>query len=131
MLHAYTAQNPNPALDEDYAKKLQMKFPGKIPVILQVDKTMSAYELTREKFLVDEHISVSAFQVTLKKYIKHKNSISHVMDSTTAIFVFYGTPAMNLPKATDTMGTVWNSLQTNGFLYATIFKENTFGHMLM
>jgi hypothetical protein len=112
----------------EFSKNLQAKFPNKVPVIMCLEKILhQQYELIRNKFLVDGSISVSAFQHTLRKYIKYRKSVSKVIDAEVGIFVFYGTPAINLPRPSDTMGDVFTTLQTNGFLHATILKENTFG----
>jgi hypothetical protein len=115
-------------LTASFSEKLKNKFPGKIPVIITLDKHMSDYELTRSKFLVDSNVTVSSFQYTLRKYIKNKKSVTtKLIDPAISIFVFYGNPAQNLPKALDTLGDVYNGHSSNGFLFATVLRESTFG----
>lgn len=115
-------------LTASFSEKLKNKFPGKVPVIISLDKHMSDYELTRSKFLVDSNVTVSSFQYTIRKYIKNKTSVAtKVIDSSVSIFVFYGDPAQNLPRASDTLGDVYNGYSSNGFLFATVLRESAFG----
>lgn len=116
------------SLTRSFSEKLRNKFPGKIPVIVSLDKYMlTDYEMSREKFLVDGNVTVSSFQYTLRKYIMNKKTVSSkVMDSSVSIFVFYGDP-QTIPRASDTIGDLYTQHSSNGFLFATVLKESTFG----
>lgn len=115
-------------LTASFSEKLKGKFPGKVPVIITLDKLMTDFELTRTKFLVDSNVTVGAFQYTLRKYIVSKKSVSQKpIDASTSLFIFYGNPPKSIPRATATIGEVYEEHASEGFLNATVLRESTFG----
>lgn len=116
--------------DKDFADKLMRQWPDKVPVVLRLDPHMNNYQLKRSKFLVDREITISNFQVIIRKYLENSKTKKVGLAEEESIFVFYGSPPQNLPKLTDSLGMVADVLGRDGFLHALVLKENTFGSHL-
>ena len=100
------------------SKKLLDKYPDKCPVIIKTTL------LTQTKYLVPKDITVSMLQAIIRKRLKDS-------DSQKAIFIFFLKPGGEpvLHNATTTIGAIFQEFRNgqDGFLYATIEQENTFG----
>ncbi len=100
------------------SKKLLDKYPDKCHIILKTTL------LTQTKYLVPKDITVAMFQSIIRKRMKD-------VDSQKAIFIFFlksnGDPVIH--SATTTIGSIFQEFKSDqdGFLYATIEMENTFG----
>ncbi len=94
---------------------LKAQYPEKLPVILE-SKTI---DLTRNKYLVPDSITVTKFLIEIRKHIS----------STSAEAAYYLITSKNIVLCpTEEMSLVHVKHQeTCGFLYLHIEKENTYG----
>ena len=117
MADHYNINKPTPK-EMMRSKKLLDKYPDKCPLIINSDL------LSQTKYLVPRDITISNLQMIIRKRIKD-------VHSTKAIFIFFlksnGTPVIH--NATTTIGSIFDEFRSDkdGFLYATIELENTFG----
>ena len=102
----------------DESAKLNNKYKDRVPIIIDVSES-NTNELVfdKAKYLVPFDISVSQFLYIIRKRIK--------LAPETALFLFINN---SLPAASSTMGSVYESSKDpDGFLYAMISLESTFG----
>lgn len=97
--------------------RLRARYPDKIPVIVESEL------LTKQKYLVPLDITVSQLLFVIRKKLKkvHANE---------ALFIFFKTKDTQvLKQSNQTIDKVFNECvpELDGFLYATLQKENTFG----
>lgn len=125
----FTTFNPKDGFETEFteamASKLRTKFPDKIPVILQMDEGMkSTHIIEKTKFLVDTHLPVGQFHYLLRKHLRRVDGRKDTGQE--AIFLLYGDPPQ-VPRSTDHMIDVFQHNNRDGFLFAKVLKENTFG----
>lgn len=96
------------------------KHPDRIPVIVEINldsNSTNKISLSNNKFLVPNDLTVSKFLFVLRKKIQ--------ITSEMGIFLFVNNI---LPNTADTMGALYeNHKDEDGYLYAVLSAENTFG----
>lgn len=98
--------------------RLNIKYNDKIPIILEVN---SNYKdelcLDKNKYLVPYDLTISQFVYVIRKRLKLLDSKS--------IFIFFNGKC---PASSELIQMIYNeNKDKDGFLYATITSENTFG----
>ena len=89
---------------------------NKIPLIIKVPE-QNNIEFDKLKYIVPEDITIQQFSLILNKYIKNNKNQSIIM------FI-----NNTLPVSSQTIGSLYNTYKdSDGFLYITVRKENTFG----
>ncbi|ESO12800.1 hypothetical protein HELRODRAFT_93454 [Helobdella robusta] len=102
---------------KDEASKVLMKYPDRIPVIVEKLPGSSIAPIDKRKFLVPKDINVAQFIFIIRKRIQ--------LDPTKSLFLFVGRV---LPQTSATMGHVYSENQDeDGFLYVAYSGENVFG----
>ena len=98
--------------------ELKLKYPDRIPVIVNKSKNTDIDDIDKNKYLVPKNYTVGQFVYMIRKRIKLKPE--------KAIFVFINNV---LPPTSASMDEMYNVYQSNdGFLYVTYSGENTFGN---
>jgi GABA(A) receptor-associated protein len=99
-------------------KRLLTKYPHKIPIIIEKDKSCTlTSELHANKFLVPEDLSVAQLLYTLRKRI--------MLPPEQAIFVFFNQQMVN---STTPLKTIYDQYKKDDhILYAVYSNESTFG----
>jgi GABA(A) receptor-associated protein len=99
--------------DNNVAKKIKEKYPGRIPVLV---KDTCKLELSKKKYLVPGDITVSQFLHFLRKYIKK-------IEKEEALFIFIND---KIPVMSSLMSDT-NYTSDDGFVYIDLKLESTFG----
>ena len=99
--------------------KLFTKYPNKIPIIIQFDKSFEFQNTINTKFITPFDLTVAEFQIILRKRCQ--------LNSTEAIFLFFNGdilyPAQHLLKDVYKEKHRKNS----GILFCLVMKESVFG----
>lgn len=100
------------------SQRINIKYNDRVPVIVEVnDSNKDELVLDKYKYLVPFDLTVSQFLFVIRKRIQLKAEV--------AMFIFFNN---SLPPASETMGSVYKLYKDNdGFLYATVSLESTFG----
>ena len=102
---------------EQEADRIINKYSGRIPVICEVAKTSTEFNLDKSKFLVPSDLSVGQFVYVIRKRLK--------LGPEKAIFMFVDNV---LPPTAMLMSQLYNEHKDQDrFLYCVISSENTFG----
>ena len=89
---------------------------NKIPIIIKLSEK-SNIDLDKLKYIVPIDITLQQFHCILHKYIKKNEKQSVIMFINNI-----------LPVSSELIGSLYNQYKdTDGFLYITVRKENTFG----
>ncbi len=109
--------SPRPSIRD--SDKIRLKYPDRVPVIVQFSSNFKGSEAFKTKYLVPQVMICSEFQYVLRRHMTSLNPDE-------AIFMFIN--KKDIPIATSKMGDVYEkNKDANGFLYITVVKENTFG----
>lgn len=96
---------------------LQLKYPDRIPIIVEPAPNCRLPPLDKKKFLAPEEITVGKFVFEIRKHVK--------LDRAQAIFLFVDN---SIPLISQTIGGLYEKYKDpDGFLYLTYSGENTFG----
>lgn len=100
------------------ADNMIRKYPDRIPVICEIDsKSSNDIQLKKIKYLVPNSLTIGQFVFVLRKNMTLKQE--------EALFIMVNN---TLPPTAALMSEVYNQHKDlDGFLYAFISKENTFG----
>jgi len=99
--------------------KMLLKFPDKVPVIVEKLPNCILPTMDRKKFLVPNDIMLAQFLSIIRKRIN--------LSPETAIFVFFGNKH-KLANATSLMTNIYSDMKDDDdFLYCYYTSENTFG----
>lgn len=114
-----TKKIQTPSQLEESFRSIQVRFPDRIPVILEKNReSVSITSMRKTKFLIPKDITVSQFQYIVRKRIKLKPE--------EAIFLF--TDSDVLVTGSTLMSQVYNDFKdTSGFLFLMYSAEETFG----
>jgi len=103
----------------EVAKKIRIKFPDRVPVILERTANSSLPPCTKRKFLLPQDLQLSKFVIEIRKHMEDH-------DQKKAIFLFVND---NLPQTSAMVSEIYEKYQDeDGFLYLTYSGENTFGN---
>ena len=100
------------------AHRINNKYKDKVPIIVEVKEyNKNELILDKYKYLVPFDLNVSQFLFVIRKRINLNPDVS--------IFIFFNN---SLQLSSETIGNVYKlHKDVDGFLYATISLENTFG----
>ena len=106
-----------------YEKRIQesnnimIKYPDRIPIIVEKYKDCNLQEIDKCKFLVPKDMSIGQFVYIIRKRIK--------LDSTQTLFIMINN---KLPSSSKLVSQIYdNDKDEDGFLYVIYTNENTFG----
>lgn len=106
-------------------ERISKKYPERVPIVVETNSTGTAANkltLNKQKFLVPESTTMGSFLHELRQ---HTN-----VGPEEAVFLFCGENSALVPTSS-TLDQVYNQYKsTDGFLYISIAKENTFGDMV-
>lgn len=103
------------------ASRVRQKYPDRIPIIVEQEKTKSLPLLDKRKYLVPENMTVGQFMYVLRKRLK--------ITPDKALYIFFGS---NLEPNNSELSRVYEKhREPDMFLYATIGAEKTFGNNLL
>lgn len=101
----------------DESKRILIKYPTRIPVIVEKIKSSDIDDIDKRKFLVPDEMTVGQFIFIIRKRVK--------LTPHQAIFIFVGN---NLPPTASLISELYkNYKDEDGFLYINYSGENTFG----
>ena len=101
--------------------ELKLKFPDRIPIIVEKSSNSKLKDLEKKKYLVPKDFSVGQFLFTLRKMISLKP------EEAVFIYVKKGKKA-SLLNTSSLLSNIYNMYQSDdGFLYFVYDSENTFG----
>ena len=97
---------------------LKVKYPDKIPIIVNKAKNDTIDQVVKNKFLVPKYITTGQFTYILRKRLE--------LQEHTALFILFNNKLMPSNKCIDE---IYNEQmdKTDGFLYVCYTNENTFG----
>jgi GABA(A) receptor-associated protein len=99
------------------AGKIIIKYPDRIPIIVEINKASDEIKLDKYKYLVPYDLTIGQFLYVVRKRVN--------IASEKALFIFFSN---TLPATSDTVGNIYkNKKDVDGFLYAIISLESTFG----
>ncbi len=108
------------------SNRILSRYPNYIPVIVETAEKEIAKNLTKNKYLVPQDVSVSHLMINIRKNLK--------TDSKKAVFIFCNNMLIN---GTEIMSVIYeryrNSLKkddpenSDKFMYVSVSYENTFG----
>ena len=99
------------------ADKIILKYPDRLPVIVNKCNNSTLNDLKKNKFLVEKDMKFMNFILTIRNNID--------LNKSQTLFVLVNNTLVNGNK---TMGEIYNDLKNeDGFLYVTYTSENTFG----
>jgi len=112
----------NKKFDTRLSEALAMmhRFPDRVPIVVEFTKQSLNlfHDITRQKFLVPNHLILANFIYLLRRNFK--------VPKETAIFTFLN--EKTLPRLTDTIGEIYDKYHDQDkCLYITFATENTFG----
>jgi len=100
------------------ANRIIDKYNGRIPVILEVNKSnINEIIIDKKKYLVPDDLTVSQFIYVIRKRLD--------IESEKALFLFFNN---HLPASSSLMNDIYKKYKSDdNFLYAIISLESTFG----
>jgi GABA(A) receptor-associated protein len=99
------------------AERILLKYPDRIPCIVEKDKKSTLPDFPKNKFLVPHDLTFGQFIYVIRKHIK--------LSSDQALCVFINNI---LCKTSDLMSSIYKEHVSDcKFLFVTILSENTFG----
>lgn len=99
------------------SQRISIKYKDRVPVIVELGENCTNLVLDKCKYLVPYDLTVSQFLYVIRKRIK--------LAPEHALFIFFNN---SLPPASDMLGTIYkNHKDKDGFLYASVSLESTFG----
>lgn len=102
---------------QEEAARIRVKYPDRIPVIVEITENSTLPPLDKNKYLVPADLTVGQMMYVVRKRIK--------ITSEQAIFIFVNN---TLPTHTSMMSELYKEYKNeDGFLYCSISGENCFG----
>ena len=99
------------------ADRIRLKYPDRIPVIVEKAEKSDIADIDKRKYLVPADLSMSQFVYVIRKRVK--------LPAETAIFLFVKN---SMPAASALLSQVYKEqADDDGFLYITYSGESTFG----
>lgn len=102
---------------EKESARIRVKYPERIPVIVEKSKGSDIPQIDKCKYLVPSDLTVGQFIYVLRKRIK--------LTPEKALFIFINN---TLPATSDLLSTIYTEHKDpDGFLYVSYQGESTFG----
>ena len=99
------------------SKKIILKYPGRIPVIVERSYNCELPDISKKKYLVPKDLTMSQFIYIIRKRIE--------IDASKSLFIMVNN---HLVPSAKSMGIIYeDDHDDDGFLYMTYTSENTFG----
>lgn len=99
--------------------RIRNKYPTRIPVIIENHKSSTLKDLDSSKFLVPVEITVGHFLYIIRRRM--------ILSPEECIFIFFGKDCVS-PPVSEGMLAIYNKYKDeDGFLYASICNQMTFG----
>lgn len=99
------------------SNQIKLKYPDKIPVIVEKVKNTALPDLDKHKYLVPADINVGQFLFVIRKRIK--------LAPEQAMFIFIDN---NIPPTNSLLSELYKTYKDeDGFLYMNVCGESTFG----
>ena len=119
----YITKFKNSSLESrlEESQKIRAKYPDRIPIIVDRHDSNTP-KIEKHKFLCPAHITVSEFQIILRKRM--------MLKADEAIFLFLESKNGNkvLPRSISLLSELYKyNKQEDGFVYLFYAKESTFG----
>lgn len=97
--------------------RVQAKYPGRVPVIVEIQKTSKLPKLDRSKFLVPSSLTIGQFMYVIRKKLE--------LSSDKAIFAFVKNI---LPPTSALMSNIYDEFkEEDNYLYISICEESVYG----
>jgi GABA(A) receptor-associated protein len=97
--------------------RIMLKYKDRIPIIVEMSDGSSGLNLVKNKYLVPSDLNVNQMLFVIRKRIK--------LAPEKALFMLFNN---TLPPTSDMISTLYEkNKDKDGFLYATISEESTFG----
>jgi len=101
----------------DEANRIKIKYPNRIPVIVEKTSSSEIADIDKHKYLVPSELSMGQFLFVIRKRIK--------LTPEQAIFIFVNN---TLPHAASLMSVIYKEhSDEDGFLYILYNGEQTYG----
>eukprot|EP01127_Copromyxa_protea_P007006 TRINITY_DN1693_c0_g1_i2.p3 TRINITY_DN1693_c0_g1~~TRINITY_DN1693_c0_g1_i2.p3 ORF type:complete len:122 (-),score=16.61 TRINITY_DN1693_c0_g1_i2:53-418(-) len=102
----------------EVAQKIRVKYPDRVPVIVEKVPGADVPACTKRKFLVPCELTIGSFIFEVRKHMPE-------LDPHKAIFLFVGD---QFPASSSLMSELYEKHKdVDGFVYLTYSGENTFG----
>lgn len=99
------------------SKKIVLKYPTRIPIIVEKNNDCDLEEINKKKYLVPRDMNLSQFIFVIRNRIK--------MEPSKALFIMINN---SLVASGEVIGEIYDKHKDNdGFLYIIYTSENTFG----
>ena len=99
------------------SNKIVLKYPGRIPVIVERSRNCELPDISKKKYLVPRDLTMSQFIYIIRKRIQLKSSES--------LFLMINN---QLCPSNKSLSEIYEKMaDKDGFLYVTYTSENTFG----
>tara|TARA_B100001123_G_C15278803_1_gene1013189 strand:+ start:1702 stop:2046 length:345 start_codon:yes stop_codon:yes gene_type:complete len=99
------------------SKKIILKYPTRIPIIVEKNNDCDLEEINKKKYLVPRDMNLSQFVFVIRNRIK--------MEPSKALFIMINN---SLAASGEIIGEIYDKRKDNdGFLYIIYTSENTFG----
>jgi GABA(A) receptor-associated protein len=99
------------------ASKMRIKYPDRIPVIVQKSAKSSVQDIDKHKYLVPADLNVGTFMNVIRQRIK--------LDQSEGIFLFINN---TIPPCSDLLSSIYkNNKDEDGFLYVYYQNETVYG----
>ena len=103
---------------KDESTRILLKYPERIPIIVENGSNSNINKLDKNKFLVPHGLTVGQFSYIIRKRIK--------LNPEVAMFLFTNN---KLPASSDLISQIYDKYQDKDkFLYFSVNAENTFGN---
>jgi GABA(A) receptor-associated protein len=103
---------------KEEAERILGKHCGKVPIIVEKADNTDAPEIDKQKWLVEDSLTIGQFLLTIRRRIK--------IDATETIFMFVNNSY--IPGNNETIGQVYSKHKdADLFLYMTYAKEMAYG----
>lgn len=110
-------QKFSPEQQKKESDKLLIKYPDRIPIIVEQQKSIDAIKLDKHKFLVPLDITVGQFCYIIRKRVH--------LPPEKAMYLFFN---QSLVNTAEKIGNVYETHKdVSGFLFCTVCSENTYG----
>jgi GABA(A) receptor-associated protein len=99
------------------SKKILLKYPTRIPIIVEKHEKCQFEEINKKKYLVPKNMPMNQFIFIIRKRIK--------LDPSKTLFVMVND---SLASSAELLGDIYETKKdTDGFMYIKYSSENTFG----
>ena len=102
---------------QNEANKILLKYPGRIPIIVEKSDKCDLPDISKKKYLVPKDLTMCQFIYTIRKRIE--------LAPSTSLFIMVNNHLVPSAKG---LGVVYeDDKASDGFLYVVYTTENTFG----